>query len=152
MAVVDLELFREKVQATKYPWETDSFFAFYKAMDELVHLFSLAKTGGMFFVEFLIKDIFYRMRSKTKNEVYEAVRAEQEQTAEREAKTFSTGDDEFDKYRRRCIYHDWYHDYSDDIEVWRRGNEKEKELEKIAKEKGDKYQIYWEYAKRTFRK
>ena len=39
---------------------------------------------------------------------------------------------ETERLKKMLINHDWFYEYSDDHSVWRRGNEKERELMSIA--------------------
>ena len=41
-------------------------------------------------------------------------------------------EEELKEYYRQLTWHDWFYEYSDDHSVWRRGNEKERELMRIA--------------------
>ena len=41
-------------------------------------------------------------------------------------------EEELKEYYQQLTWHDWFYEYSDDHSVWRRGNQKERELMSIA--------------------
>lgn len=143
---MDRDTFISRVNQIQFPFEADSYFAFHNAMDSFAKLFEEAKRGGIFFVRIFIEEIRYRIGEQTSKAIQKALDQQRAQLEALHERAFATGDEEYDNFRHRCIAHDWTYDATDDITVWRRGNKVQKELEDIVKEKGGKYQEYWDYA------
>lgn len=59
-------------------------------------------------------------------------------------------EDELQKYREDLLCHDWYYDWSDDGDVWRRGRAERERLMKVAQEKGGAFMEAWEAANKKF--
>lgn len=59
-----------------------------------------------------------------------------------EVKVFNSLSTELQDFITKLYYHDWYYDYSDDINSWRSGKAKEAAIQTAMKDGGDEYK-YW---------
>ena len=149
---MDNDTFLNRVDTQKYPFEADSYHELFKFTEEFYALFNEAKRGGIHFVNIFRDGMKYRIGAMISKAIRKALDHQTEHMLALYERGFATGDEEFDNFRRLCLGHDWYYDYTDDGAVWRRGNEVQKKLEKIVAEKGGKYKEYWEnYALKKLR-
>ena len=149
---MDRDTYMSRINKTQFPFETDSFFDFHNAMKDFSEMFEEAKRGGICFVQIFIYSLKHRIDALINRRVQEATDQQREYLVAKYEREFGTGDEEYDNFRRRCLSHDWYYNYTDDGEVWRRANKIQKELEEIVKTKGGKYQEYWDYMQKTMAK
>lgn len=60
--------------------------------------------------------------------------------------------DELLTFDRRCYWHDWYYDYSDDHGAWIRGRQLHQQLAKDASASPETTAIYEKHVDRVFNK
>ena len=125
----------------------DSFASFFAATEDFFHIVMTMRSRGPDNIRSLIagiKDVFddYAREKMEKRDNAAIERLEHELKRAREETEFAykTGDQEFDNFRKKLRYHDWFAGYSDDGNVWRAAEQQMVELKKIAAEKGEKYQ------------
>lgn len=136
-----LDQFHELLINHKWSFQTDSFAEFVKAQRAERDFFDIAMRGGVDYIRAISNVQIAPIKQMESASYQEAMAKAEKSYAEKAA----TGDEEFDAYRERLNYHDWHFDYSDDIKVWRRGNEAHKALMDIAKEKGGIYIACWNH-------
>lgn len=126
----------------KHTWtfNTDNFMDYSKAQREEQELMRLSMAGGPEYVRAFTRvqrDVLYRR-------VHEAETKVRQMLIARYDALIPTGDEEFDTFREKVRNHDFYYHYSDDVNVWRNGEERHKALIQTVKEKGGLYKTYWE--------
>lgn len=144
---MELDKYRELLDEHKWSFllnrQDTSYSSFISTVRREGVLLQIATTNGPWFV-----DAYYDAQRRVVNKhVSEIVHQAREDVRSQYERLIPTGDKEFDEYRKAVVHHDWFFDYSDCINTWRAGNERQKKLEAIAKEKGGLYEVYFSYYK-----
>ena len=147
-----LEEFRGMAeQYSHVPPAVDSYQNFIARENFRQQLFKLAVAGGKPYMDCFIDvtsgDIDARLDKAKADGFNEGYKSAREIYEER----IPTGDPDFDEFRNRVIYYDSTYMYSDDVNVWRRGNDNQKRIEELLK-RGGIYTAFLEYWKKVLAK
>lgn len=143
LPVMSYEKFLDALREFKFPEETDSYYDYIQAQRKEKMLFEEAVRGGMKYV-----DLFRDFQKVWANKALESQRmALVTMLAESVKDAQDTGDAALNAFTALCRRHDFWYTYSDDINVYRRGNESYDEIHRLiqAQPPGRKevYVAYW---------
>jgi len=140
-----LSRFEDILWGHEWSFMAESFHELFQRQQREQELFRLARHNGVSYMRAYahaqgaticrIKQEAQDISHKHLNEYW----SKRLQTAE------DTGDAEFDEFRRWVRNHDWYYDYSDDINVWRSGRQQAEKIQAAIKKHGGKYQDFYRY-------
>lgn len=137
---ITLSAFEDILKNHKWTFnEQDNFHDYIRDRHEEKRLFKLAMENGPDFV----KSYYYAQINNVQKYIDKAVHKVQLEKSDYYDKMILTGNDEFDEFRKKLDYFDWYYDYSDDGGVARRGHERYLELKKTAETKGGLFFDLW---------
>lgn len=162
--VMSFEDFSEAVRKHVWTFQCDTFMQLSESIRAENKLFYTGQIAGPRYLRFMLREQQAAMKLNFKQEplVAEQIPVQvssepivvkgftQEEVDKMLARRtdeingmMATSDPEFDEFRVRCYYHDWYFNFTDDREVYRRSKEAHDKLEALAKEKGGKYLEHW---------
>ena len=141
--VMDYETFRDNVSNFTFPEETDSYRDYIAAQRREHLLFEEAVRGGMRYVD-LFRNYQQNWAKKKLDEQHQQLVKEAHESLQ---KAYKTGDKAFDIFTALCRKHDFWYAYSDDIIVYRNGNESYNQIQAMieAQPSGRReiYAAYW---------
>ncbi len=141
------EQFYETISDHKWsflmPRDAASFYNYIQKLDVERDLFQQAMRGGPEAVEYY----YVTQRRALSNEQHIVIEQAVKNAREIYEKMIATGDSEFDEFRKKVYYFDWFYEYTDDGDVWRNANNRLKEIEATIQQHADepKYRIYYDY-------
>lgn len=148
----DLSEFATQCEAIRFVlYKDDSYSKFIEREKKRQELFRIAQAGGFQYMQ-----VFIIITSKdVQDEIDESYAAGYRTGWTNASKCYesriSTGDAEFDKFREALFNYDIYWQYSDDIDVSRRGMETDRYIDECLK-KGGIYKTFHEHWKEQNKK
>lgn len=114
-------------------------------------LYTIARAAGMRYMELFAYHFYGGVERAIRDARSDGEGDGWQKAREHYEKRIETGDEEFDEFRKSVMHFDPTYHYSDDITVWRAGNDAEERI-KAGVEKGGIYKTFYDYWKEQNKK
>lgn len=132
-------------------YKDDSYSKFIEREKKRQELFRIAQAGGFQYMQVFITNTATDMQRAIDEANTDGHRTGWANASKRYESRIATGDAEFDKFREMLFNYDIYWQYSDDIDVSRRGMETDRYIDECLK-KGGIYKTFHDHWKEQNKK